>query len=165
MIRINPKMIRIKEEMIGIGHSERQTIRQLLSWKLQLIDSQLFARPGGRALSVVSCQLSVGLRHFVAPGDGAKQSVIVVVRQRGAQRRNQPTTDNAWPPGHASSGRRIKDTASPRSGTSSRRSVWRCSRRSRLRGSGRGRRAWRGRSGPGSGSISCARRPSFRGRR
>jgi hypothetical protein len=92
MIRINPKMIRIKEEMIGIGHSERQTIRQLLSWKLQLIDSQLLARPGGRALSVVSCRLSVGLRHFVAPRDGAKQSVIVVVRQRGAQA--PQSTDN-----------------------------------------------------------------------
>ncbi len=34
MIRINPKMIRIKEEMIGIGRSGRQRARTSLSWKL-----------------------------------------------------------------------------------------------------------------------------------
>ncbi len=34
MIRINPKMIRIKEEMIGIGRSGMQRVRPLFSWKL-----------------------------------------------------------------------------------------------------------------------------------
>jgi len=41
MIRINPKMIRIKEEMIGMGRSGRRRVRSSFFIQFELLDSRL----------------------------------------------------------------------------------------------------------------------------